>query len=198
MKNVFSMNEFASCFCLLFIISFLSSCSNNNDRINNLYNESKGLFSFQEFISENESNAEVVFHEYKNFRTNLNDQELEELDKKEIDSISFLIEENLGLFYSDLLLHKLDQLLGDLKSSEKQIQFDKFKKKKEIEDVYIQYDTLNNVLELENQTKILFKLGEIQSILMLDEFEEWIKPLQSLKSNLDTFTNEINSLITNF
>lgn len=198
MKNIISINDFASYFFALLFLTFLSSCSNNTDRINGLYNDSKDLFSFQELISENESNAEVVFHEYKDFRTNLINQELEEFDKKEIDSISFLIEDNLGIFYSDLLLHKLDQLLGDLKSSDKQIQFDKLKKKKEIEDVYLQYDTLTNVLELENQTKILFKLGEVQSILMLDEFEEWIKPLQSLKSNLDTFTNQIDSLITNF
>lgn len=198
MKSIFSIKEFASNFFALFFFSMLLSCSNNTDKINSIYDESKGLFSFQEFISENESNAEVVFHEYKDFRTDLIDQKLEELDKKEIDSISFLIEENLGIFYSDLLLHKLDQLLDDLKSSEKQIQFDKLKKKKEIEAVYLQYDTINTVLELENQTKILFKLGEIQSILMLDEFEEWIKPLQGLKSNLDTFTNKIDSLITKF
>lgn len=103
----------------------------------------------------------------------------------------------MGLFYSDLLLNKLDKILLELKESN-EIQFDKLKKEKEITDVYNQYDTLNTILELESQTKILFKLGEIQSIVMLNEFEKWIKPLEGIKSNIDTFTNKIDSLITKF
>lgn len=197
MNKSYSTNYTLYPLILTFSLVFLTSCSNNTDKVNDIYSESKNLFFFDKNILENETDAEGVFYDYKDFRTNLINEELEELEKKEIDSISFLIEEQLGLFYSDLLLNKLDKILLELKESN-EIQFDKLKKEKEITDVYNQYDTLNTILELESQTKILFKLGEIQSIVMLNEFEKWIKPLEGIKSNIDTFTNKIDSLITKF